>query len=547
MGLGKDFRVSLRLPFRRSRQRPSEPRASGPRRSGRRRYSIRKRVLGGLAIFSAAVFVGASLAAYLTYRADWNGVVRIDVSRDLRTEGPKRPPLDPNAMNILLIGSDSRAGVNRQFGAEVAGQRSDTIMVVHIAPGAHQIVVLSIPRDSVVPILNCAPEDGSPGQTAQPPGNVEQINATFAYGGPGCLWETIEQTTGIHLNDFIELTFTGFEHVIDDLGGVNVCLPVAINDTDSKLHLSAGRHHVLGREALAFWRARYIGEGSDLQRIRRDQFLMASLLQGIEHSGLLSDPVKMYRVITDITRNHLVATDTGLTPGQLLAIADDLHGVPGSDVHFIEVPTVPYPGNPTAWVQWEEPQDSRLFAAIEHDTRLPSTARPGPSRGGSPPVLASVNPADVRVIVLNGTTIHGLATATYDRLASIGYTMVGQPSDAAAANFIKSVIEYPSGSSLAAARTLQRLVSDSRLVLNPGLQPGTVQLILGSTFSGLQTSENSAATSPAVSPTAGTIPGPTASPSSSSGLAGLTQQYGGISGNVAICSDSGAFAGPDGQ
>ena len=127
-------------------------------------------------------------------------------------------------MNILLVGSDSRAGANKKFGADIVGQRSDTIMVLHIAPGARQLVVLSIPRDSVVPILQCAPENGSTGQIAQPAGYVEQINATFAYGGPGCLWETIEQTTGIHIDDFIALTFTGFEHVINDIGGVRICL-----------------------------------------------------------------------------------------------------------------------------------------------------------------------------------------------------------------------------------------------------------------------------------------------------------------------------------
>jgi LCP family protein required for cell wall assembly len=525
MGLGQGVRKLLRFPSRRAQGRT-------------RRYSTRQRVLAGLAIFSAAALVAVSLSAYLSFRADWNGVVRIDVTKDLRSEGHKRPPLDPNALNILLIGSDSRAGVNRQFGAEVTGQRSDTIMVVHIAPDAHQVVVLSIPRDTVVPILNCAPEDGSPGQTAQPAGNVEQINATFAYGGPGCLWETIEETTGIHLNDFIELTFSGFEHVVDDLGGVNVCLPVAVNDADSKLHLTAGRHHISGYEALAFWRARYIGEGSDLQRIRRDQFLMAALLQGIEHSGLLSNPVLVYRVITDITRNHFVATDTGLTPGRLLSIAEDMHSVSSGEVHFIEVPTVPYPGDPMAWVEWAQPQDARLFSAIVHDARLPAAASPARTRSGSPPVLASVNPADVRVSVLNGTTTPGLATATYDQLASLGYSLVGQPSDAPTAGFARSVIKYQSAATLPDARTLQRLVGSSRLRLDPGLTPGTVQLILGSAFAGLSSGGRpEVSATPAVSP----------SPSATAGLANLTRQYGGISGNVGICDDSSAFTGPDGQ
>ncbi len=534
MGLRNGFGVSLKLPFRRS-----------PARRRRHRYTTRQKVLGGMAIFSAVLLVSVSLTAYLNFRADWNGVTRINVERDLRAEGPRRPPLDPNAMNILLIGSDSRAGVNRQFGATVAGQRSDTIMVVHIAPDAHQVVVLSLPRDTVVPILNCTPEPGAPGQTAQP-GQVEQINATFAYGGPGCLWETIEETTGIHLNDFIELTFTGFEHVIDDLGGVNVCLPVAINDSDSKLHLSAGKHHIWGAQALAFWRVRYIGDGSDLQRIERDQYLMAAVLQGIEHSGLLGSPTKLYRVITDVTRNHLVATDTSLTPGRLLTIGEDLHGLPSSAVHFIEAPVVPYPGDPTAWVQWEEPQAERLFAAIAHDTRLPVARTPARLKKGSPPVLATVSPSDVRVSVLNGTTTAGLATSTYDDLARLGYTLVGQPGDAANPDYIKSVIMYPSVASLPAARTLERLIGDSRLVMDPAVAQGTVQLILGSTFPGLNTQPDPPGSpSPSATPSPGATPRP--SPSASSALQNLEQQYGGISGNVAICSDSGVFSGPDGQ
>src|SRR5215469_2129623 len=137
-----------------------------------RQYSTRSLVSAGAAIVVALALVSGSLTAYLSFRADWNGVTRIDVQKDLTAEGHKRPPLDPRAINLLLIGSDTRAGANKKFGAHVTGQRSDTIMVAHIAPDTHQVVVLSFPRDSVVPILGCAPENGSPGQTAQPGGLV---------------------------------------------------------------------------------------------------------------------------------------------------------------------------------------------------------------------------------------------------------------------------------------------------------------------------------------------------------------------------------------
>jgi LCP family protein required for cell wall assembly len=502
------------------------------RRLQGRRYSIRAKILGGLAIVVALVVVGASLEAYLIYRRDWNGVVHINVSKDLHGGGKKLPPPDPHAMNILVIGSDSRAGVNRKFGAEITGQRSDTIMVLHIAPDAHQVVVLSIPRDSVVPILSCSAEPGFGGQAAQPSPNIEQINATFAYGGPGCLWKTVEETTGIHLNDFIELTFTGFEHVINDLGGVSVCLPVAVHDQLSGLDLNAGRHHIDGAQALAFWRVRYIGEGSDLERIQRDQFLMASLLQGIERSGLTHDPLKMLSVINDVTSHGYIATDTGLTPGRLFKIAEQLRSISPGLVQFVQVPTEPYPGDPLAWVQWPQPEADQLFSAIAHDTTVPKTrnAAKRPAAAGTAPSLDSVSPSQVDVTVLNGSGVAGIATSTSASLTARGFDVVGQPGDAASMDYANSVIEYTGASDLAAARTLAAQLSDVTLRQDPSLQPGTVELILGSTFTGLKPE---AAKTSASSGTDGNL--------------NLTPKYGGIKGNAKICDDSSAFAGPDGD
>ena len=130
--------------------------------------AIRPRlILGTVAVVVALVLAGGSLAAYAKYRSVWDGINRVDVQGDL---GPKRPPVDPKAQNILVIGSDTRSGVNGHIGGrnDIGGARSDTIMLLHVAPGAHQIAVLSIPRDSVVPILSCTAEDGTTGQTAQP-------------------------------------------------------------------------------------------------------------------------------------------------------------------------------------------------------------------------------------------------------------------------------------------------------------------------------------------------------------------------------------------
>ena len=347
----------------------------GPAPRGRRA----SRALAWAAAALAALLVAAVLGGYAAYRHVFGEIRHVTI-----TELGRRPPGYRNSLNILVIGSDTRSGQNRRFGAHISGQRSDTILVLHLSPGRRRAVVLSIPRDSVVPVLSCPAADGAPGQPARP-GQVEQVNATFAAGGPGCLWKTIEQTTKIRLDHFMELNFTGFERVIDDLGGVTICLPYQVRDPRSRLRLSAGLHHVMGRQALAYWRVRYIGMGSDLQRIARDQYLMASLAQRIKRTDLLGDPPRLYRVVSDIAGS--LTTDSGFSPGALISLARQVRDLPLRAVRFVQVPVTEYPPDPD-WVRWS-PQAHKLFRAIAADRGLPhphgpghraATARPSPSR-----------------------------------------------------------------------------------------------------------------------------------------------------------------------
>jgi LCP family protein required for cell wall assembly len=512
---------------------PKQPGASRSARAGsrkqRRRRSLRagqrstaSLVLGGLAIVTALVVAGGSLTVYMKYRTVWDSIHRVDVSADL---GGNRPPTDPNAINILLIGSDTRAGKNGNIGgrAGITGARSDTVMVVHIAPGAHQVVVLSIPRDSVVPILNCAAESGTQGQTAQPSPAVEQINSTFAFGGPGCLWKTVEQTTGIHIDDFIELTFVGFEDAINALGGVTVCLPAAVDDPVSRLHLSKGRHHIHGWQALAFWRTREgVGEGDDPQRIQRDQFLMASLVQGLERSGLLRSPSQMLRVIDALTRNEAITTDDQMTPTRMLQIGEDMRGVATKAVQFVEVPWTGYVSNAN-WVQWVQPQSGNLFSAIAHDAKLPRTPKPATSKKSKKKKTPALKPAQVAVAVYNGSTTQGLGASTADNLSARGFDVIGQAGNAPADTYTNSVIEYATAADLPAAKVLARQTGPrTKLRADPQLASPTLHLILGSTFTALQPAGNAA-------------------------IANLAGTYGGITGAANICSDKAAFAGPNGS
>src|SRR5579862_1195659 len=133
-------------------ERRGGPTVSTGRRGPRTgpRPSIKMRILG----WGSIALVLTSLYFYSVYRNDVNSINQIKIT-DL---GP-RPPKYTNALNILLIGSDSRKGTNRRFGASLAdgGQRSDTVIVLHISPGRHRATVLSFPRDSMVPTYACAP------------------------------------------------------------------------------------------------------------------------------------------------------------------------------------------------------------------------------------------------------------------------------------------------------------------------------------------------------------------------------------------------------
>ncbi len=498
---------------------PRGPRGrSRPHLRRRSRPHLRRRIAAWVSVSLTFVLVVAALGAYVEYRNVVASIHRVTI-----TDLGKRPPKYTSALNLLVIGSDSRKGANRRFGASLADglQRSDTVMLLHLSPGRHGATVVSFPRDSTVPILACAARGtGTPGQQVSP-GSVEQINSTFANGGPACLWKTVEQTTGIRIDHFVELNFTGFIHVVNDIGGVNVCLPFAVNNVNSGLHLSAGRHHVGGQQALAFWRTREnIGQGSDLQRIQRDQFLMASLLQGVEHSNILGSPTTLLSVVKDIA----AAMTTDMDTSSLLQIAESVQGLSAKSVQFIQVPSATATVNAN-WVTWT-PQASALFAAIAHDRKLP---KPGKKVTGpkTTPVL-DASPSQVDVQVLNGSGVAGVASTVAASLTSRQFNVVGT-GDASNFGYTNSVIKYASPADKPAVKTLKHELSNVTVEQDSSLIPGTLELIIGSAYQGLRAS-----------------PSPSASPARSKPAVGsLAKNFNGIRGNASCRSDRAAFAGPN--
>ena len=510
------------------RKGPRGRRREPPSRSRRSRYPLGQRVAAWTSVALVGVLVVGSLAAYAKYRAFWDSITRVDVAGLLG----QQPPKYNNAENILVIGSDTRLNQHGIGGSEAVdpGSRSDTLMLLHISPGRHSVTVMSIPRETMVPILSCPASDGTTGQQAQP-GQEELINAALDFGGPACTRKTFEAVTNIHIDHFVELDFTGFEKIINDLGGVRLCLPFAVNDPLSGLHLTAGVHHVFGPQALAFWRTREdLGDGSDLQRIQRDQYLMVSLVQGIEHSGLLGSPGKILKVVGDAA--DAMTTDTGLDQNSMLQIADSLRGITSSSVQFVTAPNILDPEN-TNNVVFEQPQADELFTAIAHDTVLPKAKKRARGHKGkkatAPPTVDTTTPAQVKVDVENGSGINGIASQVGGDLTSRGFNVVGT-GDASNFNYNSSVIEYAAASDMPAVNTLKAQLSNVEVLQDSSLTPGTITLIVGSSFSALSPQPSSS---------------PSSSASSQPSVSSVSAADGAIAANTNICGDSSAFAGPD--
>ena len=507
----------------RGRSDPWEPSGRPGKRAARssqpptrsRRILGRHPVVSILAILATLTITFVSLSAYAAYRSVYDSIHHVTVTSG---ELGKRPPKLNGSENILIIGSDSRNGTHGRFGRGIQGSRSDTSMILHISPTHTGATVISFPRDTMVPIFSCDRDDnGHPGQQAQP-GVLEQLNSTFSYGGPACLWRTLEQVTSIHIDHFVEVDFEGFKSIVNDVGGVPVCLPYAIKDPASKLNLPAGKSMVHGDQALAFVRERHIGYGSDLQRINRQQVFLASLAQKIKQSSSLSNPTKLYGLVHDIASS--LTTDSGLTLTDMYAVANSLKGLSTSALQFIMAPVVPYPPNPNDLVEFSQPSADALFRAIARDNHILKTARRAAHAKAQP--LPTVKPGKVQLQVLNGTNVAGLAATTASQLTARGFRVAGTGNATVTSG---TTIEYASASQMPQVNTLEKEIPGATAKQVASLKGSTLSLVLGSGFKGVAHKSHKK--------------------SKSVSAAALSKNYGGMNGAADICKQSAAFTGPD--
>ncbi|WP_424215852.1 LCP family protein (plasmid) [Streptomyces sp. BI20] len=292
-----------------------------------------------------------------------------DVDAALGGDRPARGP--DGSLNILILGSDSRSGKNAEYGEDTGSARSDTAMLVHLPTGRHAATVISIPRDTMVHRPACPLPGGGTAREADP----VMFNSVYATGGAPCAVKTVEELGRIRVDHVVDVDFTGFRKLVDALGGVTVTTDRAIHDTYSHLDLPAGTHHLDGERALGLVRTRHgIGDGGDLGRIGLQQKFMAALAGQLHDSGLLRNPVRLYRIAD--TATSALTTDKALASVRALAdLAGSLGGLEPSEIVFRTLPVTTYPPDPNR-LAVRHPEAEALFTAIREDTPLPATPAP---------------------------------------------------------------------------------------------------------------------------------------------------------------------------
>lgn len=394
-----------------------------------------------------------------------------------------RPGSGPEgSMNILLAGVDRRDGMtdeqirNLHLG-KIGGQRSDTMMLVHISSRHDRVTVISLPRDSLVTIPDHRSNGFEGVRGTQVRARQGKLNWAYMYGGPKLAVQTVEDATGVHVDHYIEVNFLGFLKVVDALGGVTVCTPQPINDPKSGLRLPAGKSNVDGPTALAYARARYtLTGGSDLGRIDRQQQFMSAVL----HKAL-SDPARFPAVLS--AGVGAVRADKGLSKSTLSSLATQMRGIGTDGVAFATVPLADANhmaqlgvGQLQSTVLWDHSGGNELFREIREDTPIVQPHAPAPSRSPG----TSVPPGQIEVRVVNGVGVAGLAAKAAGDLSHAGFGATVVPGTRHGAR--STVIQYGPGRE-DSARTLQAAIDGAKLERVASLGP-RLQLIVGPSWTG---------------------------------------------------------------
>jgi LCP family protein required for cell wall assembly len=450
-----------------------------------------------------------AVTAFTAFCTFWVGLGYVYVQRKLdqitRVSLPALGEDSPGAvMNVLLVGSDSRENLTGSdaagFGKDsVAGQRSDTMMLLHIDPREQKAAIVSVPRDLYVPIADTNFSD--------------RVNAAFSLGGPGQLVATIQRTLGITINHYVQVDFSGFKDIVDTVGGVTMYVPYPVRDSGSGLDLGrAGCFELDGNKGLSWVRSRnmeflingtwqYDGRG-DLGRIERQQDFIRRMMKKALSSGI-TNPLTLNRLIGVGVKD--VTFDSALSTKDLTALGRRFSSLDPDRVVLRTLPTDPADIDGKAVLKLQTAQAQPMIDLLNGRAPLDSTpstvAGAGVTTTAPKTPTPSVKASDVKVRVLNGVGTAGTATKAAAGLTSAGYVVADKGDSPALAP--KTTITYGTGQ-LAKAQLLQSaLLAPAILREDATLKSVDVNLLLGADYTGLKptVSSGAAGTTSTVAPT----------------------------------------------
>ncbi|MFC9849201.1 LCP family protein [Streptomyces sp. NPDC060223] len=324
----------------------------------------RRRWLRYTAIGVAVTVLGAAGAGWAAYeKLNGNITADNDAATELARYEKERPTaLVRGAQNILLIGSDSRAGDgNAQYGRDSGTERSDTTILLHLAADRRSATAVSLPRDLMVDVPGCRRPDGTRTEPM-----FAMFNYAFQTGGSACTIRTVEKLTNIRVDHHMVVDFNGFKEMVDAVDGVRVCLKEPIDDKEAMLKLPAGKVTLNGEQALGYVRARKsIGDGSDTDRMDRQQRFLGALVNKVRSNDVLLNPTKLYPVLDAATSS--LTTDPALASLRgLYDLVRGMRDIPTERVQFLTVPRTSYVYNANR-DQLVKPEAEKLFSRLRAD------------------------------------------------------------------------------------------------------------------------------------------------------------------------------------
>ncbi len=379
--------------------------ASTPRKGARR-------WLKPVALTLGATLVAGCGAGYLYLRHLDANIQHVPLSA-----GNPPPPPGPtdstghSAMNILIIGTDSRAGLNGAYGDRdnTGTGNNDVDIVLHVYPDRKSAVALSLPRDTLIDLPRCTdPKTG----TVYPAHKHRPLNEALGRGGPGCVSDTVQSITRLKIDHFALVNFQGVKDLTDAVNGVEVNLCTPIHDKESHLDLPAGKSTLTGEQGLAFVRTRMaVQDGSSLGRFSMQRAFLSALLRKVTSAGTMLDPTTAFPVIETATKS--ITVDDGIAgTTRLVGLAGELKNIKPADVAFVQ-PRMRYtPDDPNPEFQQKaafvQPDADQLFNLILADKSLTG----GPDQTSDPIPPTSPTPSTSALSPTNDAPTTGAATDT---------------------------------------------------------------------------------------------------------------------------------------